>query len=102
MKRVRLTHSLLVTSLKQSISKQLKNYCKAITTGKTDVINLIAYCTTVEVLRFYEEELRILDDMIDEYECYLAHGNWIDFILGMSRPANKLYDHRGIIWKTIL
>ena len=93
-RKIRRAHKLLVASLKQSLDKQLKKYCKAITAGETEVIKLFAYCTINKVLEFYEEELRIINDMIDEYECYLE-GNLLDFILGLPRPANKLYDHRG-------
>ena len=93
-RKVRRTHRLLVSSIKQSLDKQLKKYCKAIAAGETEVIKLFAYCTINKVLEFYEEELRIINDMVDEYECYLE-CNLLDFILGLPRPANKLYDHRS-------
>lgn len=86
---------LLVSSIKQSLNRQFKNYCKVVTTGETDVIKLLAYCTTVKVLDFYEEELRIVNDMIIEYEYYLVNGNLLDFVLGCQRPEDKLWDHRG-------
>lgn len=95
-KQVRRAHALLVSSIKQSLNKQFNKYCRAITTGETDVIKLIAYCTTQKVLSFYEEELKIITDMIIEYECYLANGNWLDFLFGTIRPADKLYDHRSL------
>jgi hypothetical protein len=94
-RKIRRAHVLLVASLKQTADKLFKNYCKAIIDNETKVINLLAYSTTLEVLQFYEEELSILEDMLSEYEWYLYYGNWIDFILGMERPANKLWDHRG-------
>ena len=95
-KQIKRTLVLLVSSIKQSLAKQLKRYCKDVTAGKTDVIKLIAYCSTIKVLNFYEEELKIIKDMIMEYECYLANGNWSDFILGTYRPADKLWDHRSL------
>lgn len=100
-KKMRRAHVLLVTSIKQSLKKQFKKYCNTVAAGETDVIKLLAYCSANKVLTFYEEELRILEDMLDEYEWYLFYGNWIDFILGTERPANKLFDHRGTIWKNI-
>lgn len=95
-KQIRRTHVLLVSSIKQSLNRQFKRYCESITAGETDVIKLLAYCTTNKVLSFYEEELNTINDMIIEYECYLANGNWLDFILGYQRPSDKLWDHRGI------
>ena len=88
--------AILVSSLKQNITRQFKNYCKAIEAGETDVIKLLAYSTSVRVLEFYEEELKTVNDMIIEYECYLANGNWMDFILGSYRPEEKLWDHRSL------
>lgn len=95
LKKLRRTHVLLVGSLKQSLRAQLKKYCNAVEAGETNIINLLAYCTLKDVLDFYKEELSILEDMLDEYECYLAHGNWTDFIFAAQRPLDKLWDHRG-------
>ena len=95
-KQVRRTHVLLVSSIKQSLAKQFTRYCKAVAAGESDVISLLAYCTTDNVLSFYEEELETLSSMIIEYECYLANGNLFDFILGLNRPDDKLWDHRSL------
>lgn len=86
----------LITSLKRSTAKQFKTYCRSIIVSEAKVIKLITYCTTVNVLRFYEEELRIVKDMILEYECYLVNGNLFDFVLGLQRPTDKLWDHRSL------
>ena len=101
-KAIRRTYALLVSSIRQSTDKQVSNYCKAIKAGNTDVLKLLAFATTVKILKFYEEELCILEDMLDEYEYYLFYGNWVDFIFGMDRPADKLYDHRSRAWKNTL
>ena len=95
-RQLKRAHVILVSSIKQSLTKQFNTYCKAVVTGKTDVIKLLAYCTTKKVLSFYEEELSTINDMIIEYECYLANGNWLDFVLGTHRPFDKLWDHRGL------
>lgn len=94
-KQVKRTEAIVVASLQESAKKLFKKYCKAIKSGETDVIKLLAYCTTKEVLSFYEEELNIISDMINEYECYLFNGNLLDFVLGTQRPIDKLWDHRG-------
>lgn len=95
-KQIKRTHVLLVASLRQSLTKQFNKYCKAITADETKVIKLLAYCTTKKVLSFYKEELNIINDMIIEYEYYLVNGNWLDFVLGLTRPLDKLWDHRSL------
>lgn len=94
-RQIKRAHVILVSSLRQSLTKQFNKYCKAIVAEETDVIKLLAYCTTKKVFCFYEEELNTINDMILEYECYLANGNLLDFILGTQRPFDKLWDHRG-------
>jgi hypothetical protein len=94
-RKIRRAHILLVASLKKSTKKLLKKYCKAIAAGNADVTQLIAYRSIKQVLSFYEEELKIISDMIEEYESYLASGNWSDFIFCTQRPLDKLWDHRG-------
>lgn len=95
-KQIRRALAILVSSINQSLARQFKNYCKAVEAGNTDVLKLLAYSTTIRVLKFYEEELRIIKDMILEYECYLVNGNLFDFILGNQRPEGKLWDHRSL------
>lgn len=92
---IRRTHRLLVSSIRTKARELFNGYCSEIKTGEADVVKLFAYHTLTRVLYFYEEELRILNDMIDEYECYLLAGNWLDFILSINRPADKQWDHRG-------
>jgi hypothetical protein len=95
-KRARRGHVLLLSSIKVSANKLLKTYCKSIVLGESDLTKLLAYRTLLDIKAFYQEELQILEDMLYEYECYLADGNWLDFILGQDRSADKLVDHRGL------
>ena len=95
-KKIRRGHMLLVASIRKSADKLFKSHCKSIIENNSDACKLIAYCTTLKILKFYEEELQTLTDMIIEYECYLANGNWADFLFGDTRPADKLYDHRSL------
>lgn len=87
---------LLVASIGQSADKLFKKYCKDIAAGETAIIKLIAYSTTIKMLKFYEEELKIITNMLVEYEYYLAATYWVDFLFGTQRPVTKLWDHRGI------
>ena len=95
-RQVKRALAILVSSIDKSIGRQFKNYCKDIKIGKTDVTKLLAYSMSNRVLKFYEEELKTVDDMIIEYECYLVNGNLLDFILGSYRPDEKLWDHRSL------
>lgn len=95
-RKTRRAEILLVSSIRKSSNRLFNKYCKSVITGDADVLNLIAYRTTLKILRFYENEIRIISEMINEYECYLADGNLTDFIFATSRPSNKLWDHRGI------
>ena len=95
-RKLRQTHLLLVASIRKSADSLFRQHCKSVIIGQSDVIKLVAYCTTIKVLRFYEEELKTIEDMLIEYECYLAAGNWPDFIFGTQRSFDKLWDHRSL------
>jgi hypothetical protein len=94
-RKVRYSLVVLTKSLLTSANKQLHNYCVDVVEGTTKVFNLIAYVSTIRILNFYLEELRIVEDMLDEYETYLLAGNWLDFVLGLQRTPDKLRDYRG-------
>ena len=93
-RKYRKSYKLLLASIRQGANKLLKKYCRSITVGETSVSNMFAYRIMLDLLEFYSIELRILEDMIEEYEAYLANGNWLDFVLGTQRSWDKLYDHR--------
>lgn len=95
-RKMRRAHILLVASIKKSADKLFTKYCKSVTTGEADVLKLLAYGTIMKVLRFYEEELRIISDMVEEYEFYIVSGNWWDILFDMPRPMDKLWDHRSL------
>ena len=95
-KKIQRAHKLLVSSLKQSLDKLFKKYCKSVDTGETEIIKLLAYNTIKRVLAFYEEELRILTEMIYEYEAYLlTDDNFARaWLLGIPRSIDELRDYR--------
>ena len=96
-KQVKRAEAVIVASLQESANKLFKKYCNAIKSGETDVIKLLAYCTTKEVISFYEEETNVISDMIYEYEAYLMEGNFLwAWLFNEQRPADKLWDHRGL------
>lgn len=98
MKKTRLTYKLLVASISESAEKLFREHCAKIKNDKTEVLDLIAYCTIIKVLRFYEKELQIISDMILEYEAYLFESSDIlhAWLFLEQRPEDKLFDHRSL------
>lgn len=96
-RKVRRAIKTLIKSLRVSAKKQLKHYCKDVIGGKSDFNRLLAYNYINNILNFYLGELKIAEEMLDEYEQYLAAGNWINFLWhGTTRPQSDLWDHRGL------
>ena len=94
-KKVKYSTEVLIKFLYKIADNQLKSYCKDIVSGSTDVYKLLAYNHVMKIYRCYTEELNTIQDMLDEYEAYLASGNWPDFVWGTDRPFDELWDHRG-------
>jgi hypothetical protein len=95
LKKIYRANQLLITSINKSATKLFRKHCKAVAAGKADVTNLLAYKATIKVLDFYEEELGVIFDMLDEYEAYLFDGNFISaFLFGDPRLHVECYDWR--------
>ena len=94
-RKVERSTRVVVKFLEKSASKQFKDYCKDVERGVSDVYKLLAYKYLIRIYNCYLEELKIVQDMIDEYECYLLSGNWSDFVFGFNRTEDKQWDHRG-------
>ena len=76
---------LVIKMLKQSSRQLFKTYCKDVTSGISDVTKLIAYSQLDDIILFYEQDLKTLDDMLNEYEDYLWHGNIFYALTGGER-----------------
>ena len=94
-RKVRNSTKVLIRFLQDIMDVQIKSYCKDVESGNSDVLKFLAYGYLAEILDCYEVELKVVQDMLDEYECYLLAGNWLDFVFNSQRPFEKLYDHRG-------
>ena len=84
----------LVKNLVKSYKNTFKKYCKAIPTGETQFIKLIACNTLRSAIAFYEEEHNILFDMLEEFETYAARGKFLDPLIFGQRLDQDLWDHR--------
>jgi hypothetical protein len=88
---------LLISSIRKSSRRFFNKYCASVATDDTDVIKLLVYCTINKALKYYEEELAIVNEMIYEYEAYLMEGNLLwTWLFSEPRPIEKLWDHRGL------
>lgn len=76
---------LVIKMLKQSSKSLFKTYCKDVTFGISDVTKLIAYSQLADIILFYEQDLKTLYDMLDEYEEYLWRGNLFYSVVGGKR-----------------
>lgn len=79
----------VIKLLKRTSDSILKEYCKTVTSGISDVTQLLAYNQVVDAVNFYREELNIVTNMVDEYTGYLCHGNFWHAFLGGSRHDDK-------------
>jgi hypothetical protein len=62
--------------------------------GTSDVNMILAYCALLNVIRYYEEEAKIVTDMITEYKAYLSYGKLVYSFFGYQRPEEDLWDYR--------
>ena len=76
---------LIIKVLKAASKSLFKDYCRTVTSGISDVTQLIAFTQLDDIIAFYENELSTLDNMLDEYEEYLWQGNFIYALLGGER-----------------
>ena len=94
-RKVKFSTNILIKYLKELADAQIKSYCAAVVNGSSDVTRLLAYKHICSIIDFYAEERLVVTGMLEEYECYLLDGNWLDFVFNSQRPFNKLYDQRG-------
>jgi hypothetical protein len=78
-------NKIIVNMLKQSSKSLFNTYCKDVIAGISDVTKLIAYSQLVDVIDFYQNEVKTLDDMLNEYDDYLWHGNIFYALMGGER-----------------
>ena len=76
---------IVIKVLKSTADKLMKEYCKDVIAGISDMTQLLAYSEIVEVTEFYENELITVTKMLDEYNDYLWHGNFLYAFLGGRR-----------------
>ena len=80
---------------KKLYNSTYKTYLKQVELGDQDLETLMALKQFKHCMEFYEDEAKIVDDMLDEYSEYIFSGHILDMLLGRIRPEEDLWDHRG-------
>lgn len=74
---------LIIRALKASADSLFNTYLDTVKAGTQNINRLLAYSKLQSVLAFYEKDLTILQQMLDEYDTYLGQGHfWYSFLGG--------------------
>ena len=73
-------------------------YVKSVKEEEDDLNVILAFSELVRIVKFYEDEIWIVSDMIDEYVSYVHSGHIIDTLVGNYRKEEDLVDHRKVMW----
>jgi hypothetical protein len=88
---------MLVNSLEYSAASLFKEYCKAIPNGTADITKLLVRNVLLQTADFYNLELAMINDMLDEYIAYLMDGNFLEqFLFYETRPLAECWDRRSM------
>jgi hypothetical protein len=88
------TLELTISALQKAADNTLKSYCREVRRGTSEITRLVAFTILNNTLKFYKEELDIINHMIYEYEAYLLCGNYVAAFFGAERTDAELWDHR--------
>jgi hypothetical protein len=62
-----------------------KDYCKDVTAGISDLTKLLAYSQLLDIIAFYENDLKTVQAMLSDYDTYLREGNFWSAFFGGRR-----------------
>lgn len=85
---------LLVKGLRRAADGLFKGYCTGVANSESDFVKLLAYQQLVQAVVFYENEIKVFLEMLDEYDTYLGKGNFLWAYLGGMRAEEDLRDFR--------
>lgn len=79
---------IIIKVLKSSATKLFKEYCDTVIAGISDITKLLAYQQMLDIVDFYEEELKTIQAMVDDYDEYLGNfGNFVGALFGERREV---------------
>ena len=93
-KIVRFSYATISKMFKKLYEATYKTYLKQVELGDQDVETLMALKQFKHCMEFYDDEAKIVDDLLDEYSEYLFSGHLLDMLLGRIRSEEDLWDHR--------
>ena len=76
--RLSISTKIVIKTLRDSAKKLFNEYCKDVINGISDVTKLLAYSQILDIKAFYENDLKTVKQMLDDYDEYL--GNFRNFI----------------------
>lgn len=78
--------AVIIKVLKTSTNNLFKSYCQDVIAGISDITKLLAYMQLIDIIAFYENELKTLQAMLNDYDDYLGNfGNFVRAIFGGER-----------------
>ena len=76
----------VIKILRASANSLLKKYCRGVIAGISDITKLLAYEQMLDIIDFYENELKTFQAMVDDYDEYLGNlGNFVGALFGERR-----------------
>jgi len=76
---------LVIKTLRSSAKKLFKKYCKDVIAGISDITKLLAYAQLLDIITFYENDLKTVQAMLSDYDTYLSEGNFWSAFFGGRR-----------------
>ena len=76
-RRYKTSTKLIIKTLQDSANNLFKEYCQDVIKGISELTKLLAYIQLLDIKAFYENELIVIQQMLDEYDNYL--GDWGNF-----------------------
>jgi hypothetical protein len=82
-RKLAVSTQLIAKTMQDSANRLFKEYCKDVIAGISDFNKLLAYKQLLGIKAFYEQDLKVTQQMLDEYSEYLEKGNfWYSFLGG--------------------
>ena len=94
-KIIRFGYATVFKMFKKLYQATYKDYVNQIKFGGQDIQTLLALKQFKHCMEFYDDEVKILDDMLEESSEYVFSGHVLDTLMGRPRTDIDLWDHRG-------
>ena len=76
----------VIRMLRTSANNLFTEYCKDVVAGTADVTKLLAYQQLLDIIAFYETDLKTIQSMLDDYYEYIDNfWNFIGALFGERR-----------------